>query len=97
MPGLTGTTAQRAQKKMARVRRVMPSEGIETPEAILAAPENYKVILENDAVQVLDVTIRKGEVTPMHSHPFPYVAYVVSSCKVKFTSANGQTECLGSA
>ena len=33
------------------------------------APNNAKVILDNDKVRVLDVQFKKGEKLPMHSHP----------------------------
>jgi len=42
------------------------------------APENHKVIFENDHVRVLETTIASGDVTPLHSHLAPTVMYVLS-------------------
>jgi len=32
------------------------------------APEAAKVVFENDVVRVIEVTMRKGQKIPMHSH-----------------------------
>lgn len=56
-----------------------------------AAPGNFKVLLENDRVRVLDFHGKAGEKVPMHSHP-SYVSYLISgSGKTKFTSPDGKT------
>ncbi len=56
-----------------------------------AAPNNFKVLLENDHVRVLDFHAKAGEKIPMHSHP-AYVTYQVSgSGKTTFTSPDGKT------
>jgi hypothetical protein len=47
-------------------------------DGVIAAPDHHKVIFENDAVRVLEVTIRAGDTTPLHSHLVPTVTYVVS-------------------
>ncbi len=60
-------------------------------DAIKAAPNNFKVLLENDRVRVLDFHGNAGEKVAMHSHP-AYVSYTVSgSGKSKFTSPDGKT------
>ena len=33
------------------------------------APQNYKVLLENSQVRVIEYRIKPGEKEPMHSHP----------------------------
>lgn len=45
-------------------------------DAVIAAPENHKVLLENDHVRVLEVTLRPGEVEPLHSHRWPSVLHI---------------------
>ena len=47
-------------------------------DGVVAAPDHHKVIFENDAVRVLETTIRAGDVTPLHTHLMPQVMYVVS-------------------
>mgnify|MGYP006207596615 FL=1 len=40
-------------------------------EATVAAAENHKILLENDQVRVLEVTLAPGEVEPLHFHRWP--------------------------
>ena len=54
------------------------------------ARNNFKVLLENEDVRVLDFHGKSGEKIPMHSHP-AYVTYAISgSGKTTFTSADGK-------
>jgi ketosteroid isomerase-like protein len=45
-------------------------------DAVIAAPDNHKVLLENDHVRVLEVTLGPGEVEPLHSHRWPSVLHI---------------------
>jgi predicted metal-dependent enzyme (double-stranded beta helix superfamily) len=47
-------------------------------DGVVAAPDNHKVIFENDTVRVLETTIAAGEITPLHTHLTPQLMYVVS-------------------
>jgi quercetin dioxygenase-like cupin family protein len=47
-------------------------------DALVAAPNNHTLILENEKVRVLDTLIRLGETTPVHTHPWPSVFYIIS-------------------
>jgi len=47
-------------------------------DAMKAATEHHKLLLENESVRVLETRIRPGERTAVHSHPWPAVQYVVS-------------------
>ena len=59
-------------------------------DPVKVAPNNYKVLLENDQVRVLEFHSKAGEKIGMHSHP-AYIAYGISgSGKVKFTSPDGK-------
>jgi quinol monooxygenase YgiN/quercetin dioxygenase-like cupin family protein len=53
-------------------------------------PENYKVLLENDRVRVLDFQLRKGAKENFHSHPAA-VTYVLAPFKIRFSFPDGQT------
>lgn len=44
----------------------------------VAAPDNHRVLFENDRVRVLETRIRPGETTPVHTHRRPSVLYIVS-------------------
>jgi len=53
-------------------------------------PQNYKVIVENERVRVLDFRLRKGAREGMHSHP-AHVVYVVAPFRIRFTFPDGHT------
>ncbi len=60
-------------------------------DPVKVAPEHYKVLLENDRVRVLDVHVKPGEKTAMHSHP-ANVIYSFNDAKTKFTLAGGKSQ-----
>lgn len=45
-------------------------------DAVIAAPENHKILLENDKVRVLEVVLKPGEREPIHHHRWPSVLYI---------------------
>ena len=60
-------------------------------DPVKVAPKNFKVLLENERVRVLDFRSTAGQKIPMHSHP-AYISYSISgSGKTKFTSQDGKT------
>lgn len=48
-------------------------------EATVAAPDNHKILLENDHVRVLEVTLAPGEVEPLHFHRWPSVLHILQA------------------
>src|SRR5437588_6932816 len=56
--------------------------------ATQVAPDVYKVLFENDRVRVLDVTMKPGAKSAMHSHP-DYVVHMMGPAKVRFTAGDG--------
>lgn len=42
-------------------------------DAVIAAPENHRVVFENERVRVLDTRIKPGERVPVHAHPWSSV------------------------
>jgi quercetin dioxygenase-like cupin family protein len=60
-------------------------------DAVKVAPDSYKVVLENDQIRVLDVRIKQGAKSEMHSHPRS-VAICLNDQRLKFTFPNGKTE-----
>ncbi len=58
-------------------------------------PKSYKVLLDNDRVRVLDVRLKPGEKSALHSHP-GYVTYALTEAKIKVTLADGKTELIDS-
>jgi len=61
-----------------------------TPEndALAAAPQNHKLLFENDEVRVLEVTVQPGVREPLHAHRYPSVLYYVSAAHMKEYSPN---------
>ena len=59
-------------------------------DAVKTAPDNYKVLFENERVRLLEYRDQPGNKTAMHSHP-DVLAYAISGGKFKFTLANGES------
>ena len=53
--------------------------------------KHLKVVAEDDKVRVLQWSPKKGDRTPMHSHPAS-VVYVVKGCRVRYTFPDGSTK-----
>lgn len=47
-------------------------------DALVAAPDHHRLVLENDRVRVLDTTIAPGDRTPVHTHRWPAAHHVLS-------------------
>lgn len=47
-------------------------------DALAAAPEHHKLLLENDFVRVIDTLIPPGQVTNIHTHKWPASLYIIS-------------------
>jgi hypothetical protein len=59
-------------------------------DLVKLAPDDAKVIVDNDRVRVLDVLLIPGAKEPMHSQP-AHVAVYLSSTRVKVTTPDGKT------
>ena len=59
-------------------------------DPVAVAPAQFKVVLENDEVRVLEFSAKTGETTPMHSHP-GHVIYPLADGKTRFTYPDGTT------
>jgi len=47
-------------------------------DAMRAAPDHHRILIENERVRVLDTSLAPGERTPLHAHPWPAALYVLS-------------------
>ena len=90
MQSANGST--RAMMGMATTALLLSLAGTaQAQDPVKAAPKNFKVLLENDRVRVLDFHATSGQKIPMHSHP-AYITYSISGAgKTKFTLADGKT------
>lgn len=47
-------------------------------DALIAAPDNHTVLLENDCVRVVRARIVPGQTAPLHTHRWPSVLFILS-------------------
>ena len=59
-------------------------------DAVTVAPDQYKVLLENDRVRVLETRYKPGDKSEMHSHP-DLIGVLLDAGSFKFTFPDGQT------
>ena len=60
-------------------------------DALKAAPNVSKLIMENDRVRVIDARFKPGVIAAMHSHP-DHVLYIFNDGKMKITPSNGKPQ-----
>jgi hypothetical protein len=48
-------------------------------DALIAAPDHHRLLLENDDVRVLEVHIPPGQFVPVHTHRWPSVIFTLSA------------------
>ena len=54
------------------------------------APESAKVVFENDAVRIIEITMKKGQTIPMHSHK-KGLSYSLNAGRIKSTGVDGRS------
>jgi quercetin dioxygenase-like cupin family protein len=67
-----------------------PATWPDTLDATVAAPQNHKVVLENERVRVLEVTVQPGEREPVHGHKWPSVMYVMAEDLIRDYDRDGK-------
>jgi quinol monooxygenase YgiN/quercetin dioxygenase-like cupin family protein len=60
------------------------------PDPVPVYKDNYKVLLENERVRVLDFKLRKGDHEDFHEHP-AHVLFVLTGFKIMFKVPDGRT------
>ena len=75
---------------LATLALVFTTKTVMAQDPVNVAPEQYKVLLENDRVRVLEYTVKPGGKSPMHSHP-AYILYSFTDSKGKATTSDGKT------
>lgn len=56
-----------------------------------AAAQDSKVLLENDRVRVVELTLKPGQKMKMHTHP-NYFTYSMDTLHYRSTSPDGKTQ-----
>jgi beta-alanine degradation protein BauB len=64
---------------------------VQEPDELVASPENYKLLFENEHVQVLEYSLEPGKKDQWHTHP-PKSSYVVSGGLLKVYLEDGKTK-----
>lgn len=59
-------------------------------DAVKAAPANHKVLLENERVRVLEVTVQPGEREAVHAHCNPSAMYIMQAGPYRDYDAKGK-------
>jgi len=60
-------------------------------DGVTVAPDIHRVVFENDEVRVLEITIRAGTTTPLHTHLVPTVTYRLSGSDFVRRDEHGNT------
>ena len=58
-------------------------------DALVAAAEHHRLLLENERARVLESLIPPGETTAVHTHPWPSIQYVVRGSDIVRRDADG--------
>lgn len=69
---------------------VLTVSAVSAQDVLKVAPNNCKVLLENDRVRVVEIRIKPGEKLAMQSHPAS-VTYVLTAGKLQTTLPDGKT------
>lgn len=56
-----------------------PADWPKEQDAVVSAKKNHKILLENDEVRVLEVTVLPGETEAIHHHQWPSVLYITQA------------------
>lgn len=56
----------------------------------MVAPRSAKVIFENDVVRVIEITMKKGQKIPIHSHN-KGLSYSLNGGKIRSTGKDGKS------
>ncbi|MGB5667370.1 MAG: nuclear transport factor 2 family protein [Maribacter sp.] len=56
-----------------------PKDWPKNQDAVVSAPKNHKILMENENVRVLEVTLSPNELEPVHHHQWPSVLYIMEA------------------
>ncbi len=73
---------------VAALALAMPASAQNVPHSLVASPDIYKVIAENDQYRVIEVTWKPGQRDVPHSHPASAVYYTMD-CTLRGYGPNG--------
>lgn len=56
-----------------------PADWPKDQDAVISAKKNHKILMENDSVRVLEVTVLPHEKEAVHHHQWPSVLYIMEA------------------
>ena len=59
-------------------------------DAVIAAPKNHRVLLEDETVRVLEVTVQPGEREQVHHHRWPSIMVILARPRYVNFDRNGE-------
>lgn len=59
------------------------------PDPLVAGPDVYKKVFENDRVRVSEITFQPGQEIPMHTHAYDHFVYVMEPGQLTIKSSDG--------
>jgi len=68
----------------------MSGEWPEELDALTAAPANHRLLLENECVRVLETVVAPGASTPVHTHRWGSVEYVLGAASFVRRDGDGR-------
>ena len=78
-------------RNMLAAALLFPAAAWAAPDPVALASDNYKVLLENERVRVIEFTLKPKQKVPLHRHP-DYVMHALTPFKVRFTDAAGHAK-----
>jgi len=69
-------TAEASNGQSIQYKKGNPADWPKNQDAVIAAPNNHKILLENEKVRMLEVTLLPGQKEPVHHHQWPSVLYI---------------------
>jgi hypothetical protein len=73
---VTGQASQVAGDQSLKYKTGNPADWPKSQDAVVSAPDNHKILLENEKVRMLEVTLLPGQKEPLHHHQWPSVLYI---------------------
>jgi len=89
-PNSTQDNDLTASKGMKNLKPIKGDTTILNIDGLKASPHNFKLLLENEYVRMLEYSLKPGEKDTPHTHPSKS-SYVVSGGKIKVYLENGAT------
>jgi len=90
VPDIQNAVLPTAQQSNSTYDPNKPATWPDSLDAVIAAPQNHTIVLENEHVRVLEVTVRPGEKEPLHMHRMPSVMYVMAEENIRDYDAQGK-------